>query len=468
MKILEQILEGVAKPEEGVPNLNVYGITDDSREVKSGYVFIATKGINSDGRDYIPQAIEAGACCIIYEGNLNREGPEEMVWIEVENAVLAKAKIASNFYDDPSSNIKLIGITGTNGKTTVASLIFDLIRAYGAKCGLISTIDYRINDQTYDTTHTTPGVIKLNQILSTMLEEACEFAVMEVSSHAVDQKRIEGLNFDLALFTNLSHDHLGYHGTYKNYINAKKTFFDELEKSAIAIVNTDDKNAAVMLQNSKAKNLTYGLRKFADYKAKILSNTIAGLEMQIDNHHVHFKLVGEFNAYNLLAVYAAARQYFDDEVNVLRIMSALQAAEGRFERIENKGKKITGIIDYAHTPDALENVLKTIFELKEPGSKIITVVGCGGDRDKLKRPKMAEIAEKYSDKLILTSDNPRSEDPAKIIEEMKVGIKDLRGKQTIDVLDRKKAIEMANMMAEQNDIILIAGKGHEKYQIIKG
>lgn len=469
MKNLVDIFEGITLLSGDLKDFAINGITDDSRSVKSGYLFIACKGIQSDGHDFIQQSLENGARCIVCDNPAKIEGFDKDVEILiVEDVNKVKAQIAKNYYDNPSAQMNLIGVTGTNGKTTVTSLLYDLFKRMGHSVGLISTIEYVIDGERYPSTHTTPDVLSLNRILSEMLAAECEYVFMEVSSHAVEQGRIVGLNFDYGIFTNLSHDHIAYHGSFKNYINAKKKFFDGLEKSAVAIVNIDDKNGNVMLQNCNGNRKSYGLRSFADVKGRVIANRIQGLEMNVNNHHVHFKLVGEFNAYNLLAVFALAKEVFDNEQEVLMNMSALNAASGRFERVENRKKNITGIIDYAHTPDALENVLKTIQALKMKQANVITVVGCGGDRDDSKRPKMAAIAERYSDKVILTSDNPRSEDPQDILDQMKVGLVGRSDVMVIDIVDRRKAIEMSIMMANEHDIILIAGKGHEKYQIIKG
>lgn len=468
MKKIEDIIEGLEFIESNVDqDLLINQITDDSRLVKPGSLFVANKGIGGDGHDYIASAIQNGASCIVYDDE-EKGKSFDIPKVRFTDVSQIKWNLAKNFYDNPSEGIKLIGITGTNGKTTVAHLTYQLLKAMGMKVGLISTIDYRIGEKVIESTHTTPDVIKLNDIISDMKESNCDYVVMEVSSHAVDQGRIKGLSYDLAVFTNLTHDHIDYHGSFKDYINAKKKFFDGLEKSAISIVNHDEKHGSIMIQNSLAQNKTYGLKKMSDYKGKILSNGISGLEMLIDDTHVFMNLVGKFNAYNLMAVYAIASELSDDKQSILTYLSGLKAAEGRFDRIENKEKGITGIIDYAHTPDALQNVLQTINDLISPNAKIITVVGCGGDRDKSKRPKMAAIAQRLSDKLILTSDNPRSEKLEAIIADMKTGLVEESRAMVVDIGDRKKAIEMAVMMAQNKDIILIAGKGHEKYQIING
>lgn len=467
MKSLTDILQGVDYTTENYSDILVKGLTDDSRQVLEGFMFIACQGISVDGHSFIPNAIECGASCIVYQNDLNQNWPDDVIAIEVKDAVSAKALIAKNFFEDPSSQLELIGVTGTNGKTSVCTLLYDLFQSLAYKCGLISTIAYKYNGKEVTSSHTTPDVISLNRMLLEMLEAGCEYVFMEVSSHAVDQRRIEGLSFDIAGFTNLSHDHLEYHGGFKNYLEAKKKFFDQLDKNAIAITNSDDRNGSVMLQNTTAVKKTYSLRTVADYKAKLITNSLQGIELNIDQTTVHFQFVGTFNAYNLLLVYGIATELGLEKSILLTKMSGLKPAEGRFDTMSFENG-IVGVVDYAHTPDALKNILETIIQVKPNGSRVITVVGCGGNRDKEKRPKMARIAQELSECLIITSDNPRDEDPKVIIEEMKAGLmKDVEC-QVIDLEDRRKAIELTKMIAQANDVIVIAGKGHEKYQIISG
>ncbi len=393
---------------------------------------------------------------------------EGVTYIQVADSAEAYGQIASNFYDRPSEKLKLVGITGTNGKTTTATLLYDLFTALGYKVGLISTIDYRIFDKSIPATHTTPDAGSIHLLIHKMVEAECDYAFMEVSSHAVSQRRIAGLQFAGGVFTNISHDHLDYHKTFKAYIEAKKLFFDNLPKTAFALANTDDKRGEVMLQNTRAKRLTFGLRKPADFKAKILDNSLTGLQLELDGEEFHARLIGEFNAYNLLGAYSVATLLGQEKQEVLQALSGLRAAEGRFDYIVNPERNIIGIVDYAHTPDALEKVLSTIHQLRKGGGKIITVVGCGGDRDRAKRPIMAQVACDNSDQTILTSDNPRSEDPAAILAEMEVGIPAYAAQRTLSISDRKQAIKTACALAQPGDVILIAGKGHEKYQEIKG
>ena len=467
MKSLEDILNGVDYSSRNFVNVEILDVCDDSRKVKEGSLFIATKGIVVDGHKFIKQAIESDVRCVVYEIDQEIDWPDDVVAIKVENSTDAKSQIAKNFFQDPSSHLELIGVTGTNGKTTVCSILYDLFEKLGFKVGLISTISYKYNGNEIPSTHTTPDVISLNRMISEMVDVGCQYVFMEVSSHAVDQKRIDGLNYKVAAFTNLTHDHLDYHGSFMNYLRAKQKFFDRLDKNSVAITNGDDKNGEVMLQNSKALKKTYGLRKISDYKAKILTNSLLGLELEIDQTPVHFQFVGSFNAYNLMLVYAIATELGIDKTELLTVMSSLKPAPGRFETL-NLTDGIVGIVDYAHTPDALKNILETINQIKSASSKVITVVGCGGNRDKEKRPKIARIAQELSDCLVITSDNPRDEDPQGIIEDMKRGLLEDSECQVIDIEDRKKAIELTKMISKANDVIVIAGKGHEKYQIVKG
>jgi UDP-N-acetylmuramoyl-L-alanyl-D-glutamate--2,6-diaminopimelate ligase len=375
--------------------------------------------------------------------------------------------MANNYYGNPSSKLKLVGVTGTNGKTTIASLLYQLFKKAGYKVGLLSTVKIMVDDIEYKATHTTPDSLTINYYLNEMTELGCEFCFMEVSSHGVHQKRTEGLVFEGGVFTNLSHDHLDYHATFAEYRDVKKSFFDHLPKTAFALTNNDDKNGSVMLQNTSARKLTYALKSMADYKAQILENQLSGLLLKVNDNEVWVKLIGSFNAYNLLAIYGVAIELGLEKMEALRLLSELESVSGRFQFIVSK-EKITAIVDYAHTPDALENVLKTIADIRTKNEQLITVVGCGGDRDKTKRPVMAQIASELSDKVIFTSDNPRTEDPAQILVEMEAGVEPQNFKKTVSILDRKQAIKTACQMAQANDIILIAGKGHETYQEING
>ncbi len=444
----------------------VKGISIDSRKVESGFVYAALLGGIVDGHDFIEKAIENGAICILCERIIEKQsGVTYIVTSDVRSLI---GDMVHSFYDESSEKLHLIGVTGTNGKTTVSTLLYQLFSAFGYKCGLISTVENRIGDDVISATHTTPDVISLHRLISKMWEEKCEYVFMEVSSHAVDQQRIAGLKFEGALFTNITHDHLDYHKTMKNYIGAKKKFFDHLSDDAFAITNADDKNGMVMLQNTKARKITYGLRSMADYKVKIIESSVQGLNLRINNREVYFRLIGEFNAYNLALVYGAAVEMGMESDDVLAILSGLRGADGRFDRIISEKSGRCGIVDYAHTPDALENVLETIRKVKSHQSAIITVIGCGGDRDVTKRPLMAKVASVYSDIVILTSDNPRSEDPEAILDAMEVGLDEVARKKTIRITDRLQAIKTAVMMSGDADIVLVAGKGHENYQEIKG
>jgi UDP-N-acetylmuramoyl-L-alanyl-D-glutamate--2,6-diaminopimelate ligase len=392
----------------------------------------------------------------------------QVTYIEVENSAATAGLMAHHFYGEPTAKIKLVGVTGTNGKTTIATLLFKLFSALGYKCGLISTVQNQIAETVIPATHTTPDAISLNALLQQMVNEGCEYVFMEVSSHAIHQHRIAGLQFTGALFSNITHDHLDYHKTFDEYIRVKKAWFDALPSAAFAISNADDKRGAVMLQNTVAKKYFYSLKTLADFKGKILENSLSGLHLVVNDQEVHFRLIGEFNAYNLLAVYGAALCLQQDKSEVLQVLSGLEGAEGRFDYSVSVKDKLIGIIDYAHTPDALLNVLATIKKLRQGHEQVITVVGCGGDRDKTKRPVMAEVACEYSDKVILTSDNPRSEDPLEIIKDMEAGVSVVAKKKVLSIADRKEAIKTAVALAQKEAILLIAGKGHEKYQDIKG
>lgn len=467
MHILQDILYKVHLLEVvGATDIAVSSIAIDSRKVIKGTAFVAIRGVAQDGHDYISKAIELGAKVIVCE-NMPALQVDGVTYIKVANTSEAVAFMAHQFYDAPSTKIKLVGVTGTNGKTTIATLLFKLFSELGYTCGLVSTVQNQIGDQIIPATHTTPDAVSLNELLNTMVDAGCSHVFMECSSHAVHQHRITGLQFTGALFSNITHDHLDYHKTFENYIAAKKGFFDALPASAFAITNSDDKRGEVMLQNTKAKKFSYGLKSSADYKGKILENALTGLVMLVNEIEVHFRLIGEFNAYNLLAVYGAAVNLGIDSNTALTTLSMLAGAEGRFDYIIS-GKQVIGIIDYAHTPDALENVLATIKKLRKGYEQVITVVGCGGDRDKTKRPIMAQTACDLSDKVILTSDNPRTEDPALIIADMEAGLNTAAKRKYISILDRKEAIKAAVEFAKPEDIVLVAGKGHEKYQDING
>jgi len=464
---LQDLLYGVSiKSLAGKPNQKVTALAFDSRAVKPDSLFFAVKGTVADGHQYIDQTITAGATVIICE-TLPIQLAAEVTYVEVENSAIALGIVASNFYGNPSGKLKLIGITGTNGKTTIATLLFQLFREQGYNVGLISTVQNHINDNIIPATHTTPNPIALNSLLQDMVNAKCEYCFMEVSSHAVVQHRIAGLNFVGGVFSNITHDHLDFHKTFDSYLKAKKGFFDNLPKSSFALTNVDDKNGMVMLQNTKASKKTYALKQMADFKAKIIENKFSGLNLSVDDIDVFFKMVGSFNAYNLLAAYGTAILLGEDKLNVLTILSTLTGAEGRFDHTVSK-QGIIGIVDYAHTPDAVQNVLSTIANIRKGTEQVITVLGCGGDRDKTKRPIMAQVACDWSDKVILTSDNPRTENPQAIVAEMEKGVSATNQRKTISILDRREAIKTACHLAKPGDIILVAGKGHEKYQEING
>ncbi len=467
MAILKDILYKVPiTSASGSTDVDINAICFDSRKVKEGSLFIAIKGTQSDGHGFIDKAISLGAVAIVAE-KLPEVISDKATYVTVKDSAQALGIIASNFYGNPSGKLKLVGVTGTNGKTTVATLLYKLFSSLGYRCGMLSTVVNKIVDKDFVSTHTTPDPIQINELLLSMLEAGCTHCFMEVSSHAVAQGRIAGLHFIGALFTNITHDHLDYHRTFESYIRAKKGFFDGLSSDAFALVNIDDKRGMVMLQNTKAQKKTFALKKMADYKAKIITNSIEGLELEIGERNVWFKLIGDFNAYNLLTVYGAACLMGEDSDTVLLKLSALTTAPGRFELVL-PGSKFTAIVDYAHTPDALKNVLETIEHFRTGQEQVIAVVGCGGDRDKTKRPLMAAVACKYSNKIIFTSDNPRSEDPLEIIKEMQTGVGPTDAKKTLVMVDREEAIKTACMLAKEKDIIIVAGKGHENYQEIKG
>jgi UDP-N-acetylmuramoyl-L-alanyl-D-glutamate--2,6-diaminopimelate ligase len=464
--LLRDILYKVSiRSVSGSTDIEAKDIQIDSRKVQPGTVFIAIRGVAADGHQFIEKAIESGAVAIVSEASLPpREG---ITLLQVENSAAAAGYMANNFFSQPSSKMKVVGVTGTNGKTTIATLLYKLFTVLGYKCGLLSTVDNHIGDKVMPATHTTPDAISLNALLKQMADEGCSHVFMEVSSHAVSQHRVTGLEFDGGIFSNITHDHLDYHKTFDEYIRVKKAFFDGLPSSAFAISNADDKRGTVMLQNTNARKYLYSLKTLADFKGKIIENSLAGLVMNVNDQEVHFRLIGEFNAYNLLAVYGAAICLNEDKHEVLRCLSILTGAEGRFDYLVSKGKVIA-IVDYAHTPDALLNVLATIKKLKKGFEQVITVVGCGGDRDKTKRPVMAAVACEHSDKVIFTSDNPRSEDPAQIIRDMEEGLPAAARRKYLSIADRREAIKTAISLAAPEDIVLVAGKGHEKYQEIKG
>lgn len=468
MAVLQDILYKVPlRSVKGNLDVEVSSLQLDSRKVGPGAVFIAIKGVAVDGHQFISQVVAAGAAAVVCEV-LPEELNEQTVYIQVENTAIAAALMAHNFYGHPSEKLKLVGVTGTNGKTTIATLLFKLFSALGYTCGLVSTVQNQIGDTVIPATHTTPDAISLNALLKQMLDAGCTHVFMEVSSHAVHQHRITGLRYEGGIFSNITHDHLDYHKTFDEYIRVKKAFFDSLPSGTFAVSNADDKRGAVMLQNTAAKKYFYSLRTMADFKGKILENGLTGLVMTINDQEVHFRLIGEFNAYNLLAVYGTAINLGEDKSEILRCMSVLTGAEGRFEYIVSQSERIIGIVDYAHTPDALLNVLSTIKNLRKGHEQIITVVGCGGDRDKTKRPVMGEVSCEHSDRVIFTSDNPRSEDPQQIIKDMEAELGTAAKRKFISIADRREAIKTAVSMARAEDIVLVAGKGHEKYQEIKG
>jgi UDP-N-acetylmuramoyl-L-alanyl-D-glutamate--2,6-diaminopimelate ligase len=450
-------------------NTTISHIAFDSRKVEPDSLFVAVRGTQVDGHDYIEAAREKGAIAIVAQTPAPND-LDRTVWLQVPDSAEALGRLATAYFGDPSRDFRLVGVTGTNGKTTVATLLYDLFTGLGYRCGLVSTVEMRVGEQRLPSTHTTPDPLGLNDALATMRDAGCDYVFMEVSSHAVAQRRIAGLHFAGGVFTNMSHDHLDYHGSFRAYIEAKKKFFDNLSNTAFALVNADDKRGAVMVQNTLAAPQRYSLRGPADFKAKILDNSPEGLHLDIGNREVHFRLLGAFNAYNLLAAYGTAVLLGQDADEVLTVLSALTSARGRLEYVRAPAGQLTGIVDYAHTPDALEKVLTTLRDILSPtGGRILTVVGAGGDRDRTKRPKMAHIAARLSEQLILTSDNPRSEDPAAILDELEAGLPtaDLRAK-ALRIEDRRSAIRTAVRLARPGDIILVAGKGHENYQEIKG
>jgi UDP-N-acetylmuramoyl-L-alanyl-D-glutamate--2,6-diaminopimelate ligase len=467
VKVLNDILKEVhIIAKDGNLNISVRDIIFDSRKVIPGCLFVAVKGTQTDGHQYINQAVEKGAAAIICE-KLPEKTAGNIAYVVVKNSAETLGLVASAFYNYPSSKIKLIGVTGTNGKTTTVTLLYNLVRKLGHKAGLLSTVRNYINDNVIEATHTTPDAVQINHLLDKMVQSGCDYCFMEVSSHAIDQHRISGLDFAGAVFTNITHDHLDYHKTFAEYLKAKKKFFDDLKPESFALINTDDKNGRVMVQNTHARVKTYGIKTAADFKAKIIESHFEGSLLRIDNTDVWTYFVGTFNAYNLLSVYATALMSGLNSAEILTTLSLLKPVEGRFETFRSQ-HGITAIVDYAHTPDALFNVLNTINHIRKKEQDLITVVGAGGDRDKTKRPQMAKIAATNSNKVILTSDNPRTEDPNQIIEDMKTGLQNEDRKKTIAITDRKEAIRAACLLAKKNDIILVAGKGHETYQEVNG
>ncbi|WP_286760955.1 UDP-N-acetylmuramoyl-L-alanyl-D-glutamate--2,6-diaminopimelate ligase [Salegentibacter sp. UBA1130] len=468
MRVLKDILYKVQiDAVVGNTSVTINKLQFDSRKVELNDAFVAIRGSISDGHNFIEQAINQGALAVICE-----EFPKEIVngitYIKVENAQQALAFMAANYYDNPSEKLKLVGVTGTNGKTTIATLLYNLFTKAGFKVGLLSTVKVMVAENSYDAVRTTPDSITINKYLKQMNDEGVEFCFMEVSSHGIDQHRTTALEFAGGIFTNLSHDHLDYHSSFAEYRDVKKRFFDELPASAFALTNTDDKNGQIMLQNTRAQKYTYALKSYADYKAQILENSFTGLLLKVNDQELWTRLIGSFNAYNVLAIYATAELLGLENLESLKIISELNSVSGRFQYIISKEEKITAIVDYAHTPDALKNVLETINSIRTKNEELITVVGCGGDRDKSKRPKMGHIASALSTKVIFTSDNPRTEDPDKIIEDVEAGVEPQNFKKIMSVTNRKQAIKTACQMAGENDIILIAGKGHETYQEVNG
>ncbi len=464
---LKELLKNV-KPLQvtGTDDIDITGVNIDSRRIKDGHLFVAMRGTQVDGHTFIAKAIAQGARAILCE-ELPTEQNDGVTFVQVESTEDAVGKVATLFYGDPSRHLKLVGVTGTNGKTTIATLLYNMFRKMGHKCGLLSTVCNYINDEAIPTDHTTPDPIELNELLGRMVKEGCEYAFMECSSHAIHQKRIGGLRFTGGIFTNLTRDHLDYHKTFENYRNAKKAFFDGLPKSAFAIINTDDKNGMVMVQNTKATVKTYSVRQMADFKARIIEMHFEGMYLDIDSHEVGVQFIGKFNVSNLLAVYATARMLGKEPEDILVVMSTLHSVNGRLEPIHSP-EGVTAVVDYAHTPDALANVLGAIHEVLGGKGHVITVCGAGGNRDKGKRPLMAQEAVRQSDKVIITSDNPRFEEPQTIIDDMLAGLTKEQMRKILTIVDRREAIRTGCMLAQRGDVVLVAGKGHENYQEIKG
>lgn len=464
---LKDILHGIPVQQiTGNLHMLVEAVCFDSRQVVPSSLFVAVRGTQVDGHDFVDAAIGAGATVVIVE-QLPDTMSEGVTYVQVSDSAYALGVTASNYYDNPSRSMRLVGVTGTNGKTTVATLLFQLFKQLGYRVGLISTVQNQIDTKVLPATHTTPDPVELNRLLREMVDDGCDYCFMEVSSHAIVQQRIAGLNFAGGLFTNITHDHLDFHKTFAEYIKAKKTFFDGLDRFAFALTNADDKNGAVMLQNTFAHQKTYGLKSIADFKAKVVESHFDGMLLMIEQQEVWVRLIGHFNAYNILAVYATAILLEQETTKVLVALSQINGAEGRFDTVISQ-TGIVGIVDYAHTPDAVANVLQTVQGLRKGDEQIITVLGCGGDRDRTKRPEMAAVAARYSNKVIITSDNPRSEDPAAIIREMEEGVPADKRRNVFSIVDRREAIRAACHLAQPGDIVLVAGKGHEKYQEIAG
>ncbi len=467
MKTFQDILYKVHLVEtSGNMQVPVSGITFDSREVRDGFLFVAVRGTQVDGHDYIEQAIDNGAVAIVADHIPNKWTGEAAI-ATTQNTSRALGAIADNYFNSPSKKLKLVAVTGTNGKTSTVTMLFHLFRALGYNCGLISTVDIRMNDEVIPATHTTPDVLRVNELLARMADKEITHVFMEASSHAIVQERVAGLDIDVAVFTNITHDHLDYHGTFENYINAKKKLFDDLPASATALVNVDDRRGRIMIQNTRAAKKTMAIKAMADYRLKILSNTLQGLELEVAGKQVWVRLVGEYNAYNILAVYSVACLLEESADDFLQELSIIPPPPGRFEMVANR-RDVIAIVDYAHTPDALKNVLTTIEAIRSRNEQVITVVGCGGNRDKEKRPEMARISTKYSDRVIFTSDNPRNEDPEKILDDMEKPLTPVEKKKVIRMANRQEAIKLAVSLANPGDVILVAGKGHETYQEIKG
>lgn len=467
MKSLEELVKNLKLiqregPDPGVVN----SITLDSRKATAGALFAAVPGTQTDGHDYIPAAIAQG-CRVVLCSKLPETRQEDVCYLLVDDVREALGTICRNFFDDPSGKLTLVGVTGTNGKTTVSTLLYQLFSNLGERCGLISTVSYKIGSEEFPSTHTTPDIVSLYALLAKMVEAGCTYCFMEVSSHASDQRRIAGLHFAGGIFTNITHDHLDYHGTFSNYLRAKQGFFDQLGSDAFALTNRDDRNGHIMLQNTKASRYSYGLKGTADFNGRVLERDFSGMLMQIDGKEAWFSLLGEFNAYNLMAVYGAAFLLTGGREDLTIALTKVGRVHGRFEPVAGPNR-ITAIIDYAHTPDALENVLETINQIRSRNEQLITVVGCGGNRDRSKRPEMGKIAARMSNRVILTSDNPRNEDPNHIIDEMKTGVEPQDYKKVLSITDRREAIKTALALAAKGDVILIAGKGHETYQEIRG
>jgi UDP-N-acetylmuramoyl-L-alanyl-D-glutamate--2,6-diaminopimelate ligase len=467
VKNVKQLIKKIADAQIfGNENVSVLHLTYDSRNVGEGSMFFAVKGTQVDGHNFIDEVISSGVAAIVCEVLPNKID-ESVTYIKVNNSTEAMAFIAAEFYDHPSQKLKIVAVTGTNGKTTVATLLFRLFRSFGHHVGLLSTVQNQIDENIIPATHTTPDSIKINELLEEMVERGCEFCFMEASSHAIDQNRVKGLHFEGIIFTNLTHDHLDYHKTFDNYIKAKKKLFDEVNEDAFALVNKDDRNGMVMMQNTKATRYTYSLKAMADFKGKIIESDFNGMLLNINGDEAWFRLVGNFNAYNLLAVYGAAFLCGKSKLDIITHLSKIESVKGRFDYCRS-ANGIIGIIDYAHTPDALKNILLTINEIRTGNEQLITIVGCGGNRDSAKRPVMADVASELSTRVIFTSDNPRNEDPEMILDEMQKGVKPIHYKKTLRISDRKEAIKNAVSIAQKGDIILLAGKGHEDYQDIKG